>query len=166
MTEKELKAKRKEELIRAYLNSILRETFFGISQLNEEAAETILKNTSKACANAALAFMAHNYGYDPRRADFDAFLIAEEKMQKQLAQGQASVTREGNIITEVVRCGECVCPLVKDYKIIQPFPNLCLCAKNHFKALYEAGAKRPVKVEMIETYNRSGKSDIIKIKLL
>ncbi len=166
MSEVELKARKREELARIYVNDILRKTFEGISHLNEKQAETVLKTSSKACAERMLAFVAHNYGYNPEKPDLDAFIVASEKLEKLFAQGQASVTKEGNTITHITRPKECVCPLVKDYKIVQAFPNLCLCSKNYVKGLYQAAAKGPVTVELIETLNRGGSCCHFRIELL
>lgn len=156
----------KEEAVRAFLNSTIENTFLGISQLDEEAAETVLKNTCKACVSSMLTFLTHNYGYDPEKPDLDAYIAADEKMEKLLTQGQASIIRDGNTIIYTSKSGHCVCPLVKDYKIVQAFPNLCLCTKNCMTALYEAAAKRPVNVEIVEAYNRGGNSCTLKIELL
>lgn len=166
MSQEESKARRREELVRAYLNDTLSKTFQGISELNKEAAGTVLKETCKACVNSWLSFIKHNYGYDPEKPDLDAFLAAEEKMEKHLSQGKMSVTRQGNIITEVLAAGQCTCPLVKDYKLVKPFPNFCLCAENGVKMLWETALKRPVKLEVIEAYNRGGNSCTMKIELL
>jgi len=166
MSQEELKARRREELVRAYLNDTLSKIYSGISELSEEAAETVLKEACKACANGWLSFLAHNYSYDPEKPDLDAFLVAEEKMLKRLSEGKVSITRQGNIITEVLTPGYCVCPLVRNYNLVKPFPNYCLCAENSYKVLYEAALKRPVKVEVIESYNRGGNSCTMKIELL
>ena len=166
MSEEELKARKREELIRIYINETLKNTFEGISQLNEEAAETVLKSTCRGCADRTLALMAHKYGYDPEKPNLDAYIAAEEKMENSFFPGQSSIAREGNIITVISKTGECVCPLVRDYKIVQPSPNLCLCSKNFVKVQYEAAAKRPVKVEVIESYNRGGNCCHFRVELL
>ena len=157
---------KKGELASIYINEILKNTFEGISQLNEEAADTVLKSTCRGCIARMLSFMAHNYGYDPEKPDLDAFVAAEEKIKNLLFPGKSSLTREGNVITAIVKAGECVCPLVKDYKIVPPSPNLCLCGKNTMKVLYEAASKRPVKVELIEGYNRGGNCCHFRAELL
>lgn len=166
MSEEELKAKKKEELTSIYINEILKGTFEGISQLNEEAADTVLKGTCRGCANRVLSFLAHNYGYDPEKPDLDAFMTAEEKLENSMFPGQSSLTREGNIINAIVKAGECVCPFVKDYKMVKPFPNLCLCGKNAIAVLYEAATKRPVKAELIECYNKGGNCCHFRVELL
>jgi len=166
MSEEELKARKREELARAFINEIVSKTFEGISQLSEDAEETVLRSTCRGCAGRVLAFMAHNYGYDPEKPDLDAYMAADEKLEKLLAHGQASRTREGNIINAVSKAGECMCPLVRDYKIIQPYPNLCICSKNFMKVQYEAAARRPVKVDVIESYNRGGNCCHFRIELL
>ena len=166
MSEKESKTRRREELTSIYINDILKKTFEGISQLNEEAAETVLKSTCRGCTDRVLSFLAHNYGYDPEKPDLDAFMAAEEKLENLMFPGQSSLTREGNIVNAIVKAGECVCPFVKDYKIAQPFPNLCLCGKNAIAVLYEAATKRPVKAELIECYNRGGNCCHFRVELL
>ncbi|GAI29596.1 unnamed protein product [marine sediment metagenome] len=165
MSQEELTGK-KEELASIYIKEILKNTFEGISQLNEEAADTVLKSTCRGCVARMLSFMAHNYGYDPEKPDLDAFMAAEEKIQNLMFPGQSSLTREGNIITAIVKAGECVCPLVKDYKIVQPSPNLCLCGKNAMAVVHEAATKRPVKVELIESYIRGGNCCHFRAELL
>ena len=166
MSQEELKARKREALVRAYLNDTLSKLYSGVSELSEEAAETVLKEASKACANGWLPFLAHNFGFDPEKFYLDAFLVAEEKMLKDFSGGKASITRQGNIITEILAPGCCTCPLVTVHNMVKPFPNYCLCAKNGYKALYEAALKRPVKVDMIETYNMGGNCCHFKIELL
>jgi len=166
MSEEESKARKREELTRIHINEVLKRTFEGISQLSEEAAETVLESTCRACVERALAFMAHNYGYDPERPDLDALMVADEKLENIYAQGQASVTKEGNTITWISKTGGCSCTLVKDYGVVRAFPNLCLCSKNFVKALYGAAAKRPVRVEIVESYIRGGDRCHFRIELL
>jgi hypothetical protein len=165
MSQEELTSK-KEELASIYIKEILKNTFEGISQLNEEAAETVLKGTCRGCAGRMLSFLAHNYGYDPEKPDLDTYMAAEEKLENLMFPGQSSLTKEGNIVNAIVKVGECVCPLVKDYKIIQPSPNLCLCGKNAMATLYKAATKRPVKVELIESCNRGGNCCHFRAELL
>ena len=166
MSQEESKARRREELTSIYINQIIKNTFEGISQLNEEAAETVLKNTCRGCANRVLSFLAHNYGYDPEKPNLDAYMAAEKKMDDLMFPGQSSLTREGNIINSIVKGGECVCPFVRDYKLAQPSPNLCLCGKNAMRVIYEAATQRPVKVELIESYNRGGNCCHFRAELL
>ena len=78
MSQEESKARKKEELARAYLNDTISKTFQGISELDKEAAETVLKESSKACATGWLSFLTR-YGYDPEKADLDAFLLPRKK---------------------------------------------------------------------------------------
>lgn len=166
MSQEELKATRKEELARAWISDMLTKAYLGVSELNEDAAETVLKRCSEGCAKSWLSFITRNYGWDPEKSDLGAFLEAQEKFEKRLSGDTVTITREGNIITEAFAPGYCTCPLVRAYKLVKPFPNLCLCAKNTFKATYEAGAKRPVRVEVIESYCRGGNSCTLRIELL
>ena len=166
MSQEELKERKREELVRSYLNDTLTRVYSGISELSEEAAEKVLKEACKACATGWLSFFAHNYGYDPEKPDLDAFLVAEEKFLKHLSEGKVSITRQGDTITEVMTPGYCVCPLIKTYGLVKPFPNYCLCARNGYKLLYETALKRPVKVDVVESYNMGGNACTIKIELL
>ena len=166
MSEEEAKTRKIEELTRIYINKTLKNTFEGISQLDEESAETVLKSTCRGCADRVLSFLAHNYGYNPEKPDLDAYMAAEEKMDDLMFHGQSSLTREDNIINSIVRVGECVCPYVKDYKLAPPFPNLCLCGKNAMRIIYEAAAQRPVRVELIEGCNRGGNCCHFRAELL
>ena len=166
MSEEESKARKRDELARIHTNEVLKRTFEGISRLSDDAAETVLESTCKACVDRAVAFMAHNYGYDPDKPDLDAFIVADEKLENLYAQGQASVTREGDTITWISRTGGCSCTLVNDYGIVQAFPKLCLCSKNFVKVAYQAAAQRPVKVDIVETYNRGGNCCHFRIELL
>ena len=166
MSEEESKARKKEELARIYINEIVRNTFHGISQLDEQAAETVLKSTCRGCVERTLAFIAHNYGYDPEKPDLDAYMAGEDKLNNVLIPGKSSRTREGNVITLTVKAGECISPLVRDYKLVQPSTNLCLCSKNFTRVLYEAAAQRSVKVDLIESYNKGGNCCQFRVELL
>ena len=112
------------------------------------------------------SFIVHNYGYDPEKPDLDTWMVAQEKMDEFFFPGQSSLTRDGNIINDVVKDGECVCPLVKDFKLVEPSANLCLCGKNTMRTLYEWATQRPVKVELIEGCNRGGKCCHFRAELL
>lgn len=166
MSQEESKARKRDELARIHINELLKRTFEGIGRLSNDAAEMVFENTCKACVDRAIAFMAHNYGYDPDKPDLDAFIAADEKLENLYAQGQASVTREGDTINWISKTGGCSCTLVQDYGIVQAFPNLCLCSKNFVKVAYQAAAGRPVKVEIVESYNRGGNCCHFRIELL
>jgi len=149
--------KKTQELIKIYTNGILKNTYEGISRLDEAAADKVFAGTCRGCADRVLSFIEHNYGYDPESHDLDAWLVNQQKMDNFFFPGQSSLTRQGNIINDVVKVGECVCPLVKDFKLVEPFPNLCLCGKNTMRTIYESVTQRPVRVELIEGCNRGGK---------
>jgi len=166
MSEEESKTRKREELTRIYIDGVLKNTYEAINQLDEEAAEEVLKGTCRGCTDRVLSFLANNYGYDPENPDVDAYMAAERKMDDLMFPGQSSLTREGNIINSIVKGGECVCPFVKDYKLAKPFPNLCLCGKNAMRVIYEAASQRPVKVELIEGYNRGGNCCHFRAELL
>jgi len=166
MSQEESKARRREELVKAYLNDTITKTFQGISELDEEAANTVLKESCKACVNSWISWFKHNYGYDFDKPDLDAFVAAQNKSQNHFSEGHASTTRQGNIIYDVQTPGRWGCPLVRNHKVVKPFPNLCLCAKNAFKMFFEYGLKRPVKVDLVETCLMGGKTCTLKIELL
>ena len=166
VSEGELKDKKTEELVRTYVNGMLKNTYRGIAQLDEESADKVLQGTCKGCAERVLSFIVHNYGYDPEKPDLDAWMVAQEKMDEFFFPGQSSLTKEGNIINDIVKVGECVCPLVKDFNLVEPSANLCLCGKNTMRTLYEWATQRPVKVELIEGCNRGGKCCHFRAELL
>lgn len=166
VSEGEVKDKKTEELVRTYVNGMLKNTYRGIAQLDEESADKVLQGTCKGCAERVLSFIVHNYGYDPENPNLDDWMVVQKKMDEFFFPGQSSLTRDGNIINDVVKVGECVCPLVKDLKLVEPSANLCLCGKNTMRTLYEWATQRPVKVELIEGCNRGGKCCHFRAELL
>lgn len=154
-----------EELAQAWFKDMLSKAYQGISELNEKAAEIVLKRCSEACSKYWLSLLTQKYSWDPERSDFDAFLKAQEAFEKHMSNGKASITKKGKVLEEEFWDGECTCPLVKNYKLVKPFPNLCLCAQNTFKAIYEAGAKRPVKAEVVESYCRGGNRCLLRFEI-
>ena len=47
MSQEELKVRKREELVRKYLNDTLTRVYSGISELSEEAAGTVLKAATR-----------------------------------------------------------------------------------------------------------------------
>jgi len=154
-----------EEFAQAWFNDTLTRAYQGIGELDEKGAEIVLRRCSEACSKYWLSLLYKKYGWDPERSDFDVFLKAQEAFEKHMSNGKASIIRKGNVIEEEFWDGECTCPLVKKYKLVKPFPNLCLCAQNTFKAVYEAGAKMPVKAEVVESYCRGGNRCLLRFKI-
>ena len=93
------------------------------------------------------------------------FLEAQEALEKHFAGGKALLRRRGMVIEEEFWPRECTCPLVKNYKLVKPFPNLCLYARNTFKTVYEASAKRPIKAEVVESYCRGETRCLLRLKI-
>ena len=133
----------------------VRAFFKGVGKLDEKAANTVLQELAKACAEDSLGLMALR-GLSIPTTDTDALRKAHEKVSNTGSEGLSRVTGEGNTATVVVN-GGCICPLVKVLNI-EPTPNHCLCSVNCLKQIYETGLTRPVKVEPIETCNRGGNS--------
>ena len=131
-----------------------------MGELDEKAADIVLKEVGSACGNVALGGM-RLLGLKLPTTDIDAFLQAHEAGENAASGGESKVTREGNTATLVVK-GGCACPLVKLLKI-EPTPNHCLCTANHLKHLYQTGLNKPVKVELMETYLRGGNSCTIRM---
>jgi len=138
----------------------VRAFFKGVGELDQEAADIVLKEVGKACGDFALGHMGL-LGLKIPTTDIDAFLEAHEKGETTASGGQSKLTREGNTATLVIK-GGCVCPLVKALRI-EPTRNHCLCTLNHLKHLYETGLSRPVEVELIETYLRGSNSCTIRM---
>jgi hypothetical protein len=167
----EIKVDKKESnpkmgrLAQIWCNDTLTAAFQGVGELNEEEAEVILKKCSEVCSKYWLSILIQKYGWSPEKSDFDDFLKAQEAFEKHMSKGNASITRNGNVIEEEFWDGECTCPLVKNYKLVKPFPHLCLCGRNTFKTVYEAGAKRPVQAEVVESYCRGGNRCLLRFRI-
>ncbi len=138
----------------------VRAFFKGVGELDEEAADVVLREVGAACGDFELGLM-ERLGFKLPTADIDAFLTAHETGEKVASGGLATVTREGNSATLVIK-GGCVCPLVKTLGI-EPTQNHCLCTRSHLRHVYETGLGRPVRVELIETYLRGGDSCTIRM---
>lgn len=165
MDQKKSEMKNKKDRAQDWFNEMLTKTYEGLSQLDSKSAELVLKKCSESCSRNWLSLLANSYGWDPEKSDLDAFLKAQEEFEKHMSNGKALITKKGNTIEEEFWDGECTCPLVKKYKLIKPFPNLCHCAQNSFKAIYEAGVKKPVKAEVVESYCRGGKRCLLRFEI-
>jgi len=141
----------------SWFEDLVKSAYQGISELGPKDAEIVLRRCSESCQRFWLSILRNKFGWDPGSPDLDNFLSAQEAFEKHMSSGKAQITQKGNVIEEKFWDGECTCPLVKKYKLVKPFPNLCLCAQNTFKAVYEAGVKREVKAEVVESYCRGGK---------
>jgi hypothetical protein len=152
-------------LAQIWCNDTLTAAFQGINELNEKEAEIVLKRCSEVCSKYWLSILTQKYGWSPEKSDFDDFLKAQEAFEKHMSKGNASITKKDNVIEEEFWDGECTCPLVKNYKLVKPFPHLCLCGLNTFKTIYEAGAKRPVQAEVVESYCRGGNRCLLRFRI-
>jgi len=164
LDEDNISAKRKD-LAQSWFRDMLARAYQGISELDGEAADVVLKRCSEACSAYWLALLENKYDWNRETSDMDAFLKAQEALEKFFAGGKASVRRKGNIIEEEFRPGECTCPLVKKYGLVKPFPGLCLCAQHTFRAVYEAGTGKNVEVQVCESYCRGGKRCLLRFQI-
>jgi hypothetical protein len=156
--DEEKKKKLTEEKKAAFLKDVLAKTYAGIAELNEEDAYKVLRKSCLACNSSAKSFMSKNYGYDFSKPDLDKYLAAEEKMEKAARDDRSTLTREGNTVTLEAPFHECICPLVL-YKIVEPFPNLCLCGIDWGKIMLGEASGKPVKsAKLVDSVNRGGKS--------
>lgn len=141
----------------AFIHEVMGTAFLGISQLNKEEAQKVLKKTCLACVHSGRGFISKNYGYNFDKPDLDSFIAADEKMEKKLRNDESTLTREGNTVTLNAPGHECICPLVK-HKIIEPFPNLCLCGTEWLRLMLEEASGKPVKATLLDSPNMGGKA--------
>lgn len=156
---------KKEQKDQLWIANQLKAAFLGIAELDEETAGIVLKHCSEVCFQTWLSFITKRHGWDPNKSDFNEFLIAVDRTANQFVEGHVNITRKDSIITEEITLGECCCPLIRN-RVITPFPNLCCCTRNMLGKVYEIGSKRPVTVNVVESYNRGGNRCLIQIELL
>lgn len=138
--------------------------FKGVGKLDEASAEIVLKEVGTGCGDFELGLMALkgvNIPLQDVDAEIDSFLQVHEIGENVASGGKAKITRDGNSATLVIE-GGCVCPLVKKLDI-EPTPNHCLCTLHHLRHVYETVLDRPVRVELLETCLRGGKSCTIRM---
>lgn len=128
-----------EDLKREWIRGVVA----GLSEVDEETARRILKKCGEACARSWL----DSYGYDPASYGLDSWI----KLLNELDPGVRHVMRRGDTVLYELRHGRCVCPLVSD-NTVKLTPRLCsACSTNFFEYIFKKVAKRPVRVEVIES---------------
>jgi predicted hydrocarbon binding protein len=116
----------------------------GLEEVDEETARKVLKKCGEACAKSWL----DAYGYDPASYDLDSWI----KLLNESDLGVRNVKRENNCVIYELKHGRCVCPLVSE-NTVELAPKLCLaCSTNFFEHIFGKAAKRPVRVEAIESF--------------
>ena len=127
-----------EGLKRAWIRGVLA----GLDEVDEETARKVLKKCGEACAKSWL----DSYGYDPASYDLDSWI----KLLNELEPGARNVKREDDSVLYELKPGKCSCPLVTE-NVVELTPNLCsACAPNFFE-YFKKAAKRPVRVEVVES---------------
>jgi len=128
-----------EDLKREWIRGVV----IGLSEVDEETARRVLKKCGEACAQSWL----NSYGYDPASYDLDSWI----KLLNELDPGVRDVKRRGDSVLYELRHGRCVCPLVSE-RIVELTPKLCsACSTNFFGYIFKKVAKRPVRVEVMES---------------
>ena len=133
------KAEARERLKHAWI----REVVAGLDEVDDETARKILQGCGEACAKSWL----DSYGHDPASYDLDSWI----KVLNTLEPSVRNVKREGNSVLYELKPRQCACPLVYE-SIVDLTPRLCsACATNFFKYTFKKAAKRPVRVEAVES---------------
>ena len=100
------------------------------------------------CGESCAKSWIKTYGYNPEFYNIDSWI----KLVNELEPGIRDVRKEDNIIIYELKPGECVCPLVTR-GVVELSRKLCLaCAPNFFEYIFGKAARKPVKVELVESY--------------
>ena len=129
-----------ERLKRAWIRGVVA----GLDEVDEETARKVLKECGEACAKSWL----DSYGYDPTSYDLSSWI----KLLNESDPGVRNVKRGDDSVLYELKHGQCVCPLVSE-NTVELTPKLCLaCSTNFFEYVFKKAAKRPVRVEVIESF--------------
>jgi len=120
----------------------------GIYALPEEARDTIFEAASESCCEQICNFA----GFDPGEFDdVDEFMVEWEKAFGGMMKGR----REGDTIYWEFLSNGCTEPMVL-LGLIEPNPMLCQCSCKMIKRRFEKVTKKPVKVELADSYLTTG----------
>ena len=129
----------------------------GLDEVDEETARKVLERCGEACAKSWLEF----YGYDPASYTLDSWI----KLLNELEPGVRNVKRKGDSVIYELKREQCVCPLVSE-NVVELTPKLCsACATNFFKHIFKNAAKRPVRVEVMESHATGADKCVFRIWL-
>lgn len=145
-----------QELMRDYQDAITCGVYEGICRLSEEGRNTVMEHQARACMEAFVKL------YDlPAHLELDAFLA---RMGTGGA-GKVNIRRQGGtILWEEQHEGECMCPLVRR-NVVPLGPTLCICAVHWLRMLVERHARRPARVELMDSVANGARNCIFRITL-
>lgn len=145
-----------QELMRDYQDAITRGVHEGICRLGDEARNTVMEEQARACVAAFVKL------YDiPEHEDLDAFLAR----MRTGGPSKIDIRREGEtILWEEQHDGECMCPLVRR-NVIRLRPTLCICGAHWLRMVVERHARRPARVELLDSVASGSKNCVFRITL-
>ncbi len=145
-----------QQLIRDYQDTITKGLYEGIYRLEPKQLDGVMQCQAHACFEAFVKL------YDiPEELDLDAFL---ERMSIG-GPSKIAIRRDGDtILWEELHEGQCMCPLVKR-EVVALEPGLCVCAVHWVRKLIERHARRPARVEMLESVATGSRNCVFRITL-
>jgi hypothetical protein len=142
------------EGLRCYRDRLTCGLYEAIYDLDGASLDAIMKRQAQTCVAAFLDLAGL-----PTPMDLDSF---REAMRDAEAMG-AEINQEGNVIHWTQnRRDRCVCPLVQR-AAVRLDPKLCVRSAYWVKYLFEGIGHTPVRVEIVETVARGGRTCRFKI---
>lgn len=127
-----------EDLKHAWIRGVIA----GLNEVDEETARKVLKQCGEACSKIWI----DSYGYNPVSYDLDSWI----KLLNELEPGVRNVKRDGDRVLYKLKPGKCACPLVSE-NVVELTPKLCSACASNFYEYFKKAAKRPVRVEFVES---------------
>jgi predicted hydrocarbon binding protein len=144
-------AGRAEEFLRTWTSEVAA----GLNDVDEETAKKILKRCGETCAKIFLDV----YGYDLASHDLDSWIAVQNK------DPGARCEKEDDSIIYEFKPEQCECSLVFE-KVVELTPRLCsACFTNWLEYMFRTVAKRPVRVEFIESLATGASKCAFRIRL-
>lgn len=145
-----------EQLMRDYQDSITTGVYDGVFRLPAAEVDTVMQCQAGACVEAFVKL------YDlPDTLDFDTFL----SRMTIGGPSKINIRRDGDVMYwEEMHEGQCMCPLVRR-SVIALTPGLCGCAAHWLRMLVERFARRPARVELLESVADGRQNCVFRVTL-
>ena len=149
--------KRKEAALERLKHAWVRGVVAGLADVDEDIAKKVLEKCGEACARSYIA----SRGYDQASHDLDSWIKLLNESRPNVYNVQK---KDGEVLYEL-KMGRCVCWLVSE-NVIALNPRLCsACATNFYKYTFQNVAKRPVRVEVVESHATGANKCVFRIRL-
>ncbi|HEY49919.1 MAG TPA: hypothetical protein G4O13_07730 [Dehalococcoidia bacterium] len=147
----------REEVAPKVLHTIVRGLIQGVMELDEESRNRVLEKMGYACYKGFEEFV----GTPPTGVEIETaceWLNDTVPHNRRFEKAGDTIYWDADIEDTY---GGCMCVLVR-LGIVEPRPELCICATNYCKRAFEEMTGKPVEGEMVETVSSGSRNCIFR----